>query len=275
MMKRTLTDPPEVVRVGINDASVFKGFCSEHDSRLFASAETKNQSRKNAMFISLHMRALSLEYCRKRRNVDFFRKAADLTPDSPMRAKLQEGAEQYSTFCSLFEKLYLGSIFNLIRGSDVDSVEYWCVPFSRNLQVSCCGCFNEKRDAFDSVIAFNMVSYADMSILALTIFKAVERYLDSFLAGYKFPRDTEALVNDIAFARCEEPLISPQLWESLSEDEKVKVRLSLRHPDLRTGEPTPRIIRITSSDMVKEITPAMMTRLSPVASRAISLILPA
>ena len=129
------------------------------------------------------------------------------------------------------------------------------------MQVSCCGCFNE-TDALDSSIGYNLISYADMSILVLTTFKVVKRYLDSFLARYKLPGNVERLVNDIAFLRCEEPLISPQLWRSLSEDEKLEVRLSLRHPAFRAGAIAPRVIRTTSSDFVTKLTPAIVARVS-------------
>src|SRR5689334_12996995 len=62
----------DVIEVGVNDASVFRGFCAEHDSALFASAE--KIPLKKSMSFSLHLRALSFEYCRKRRTADYFRK---------------------------------------------------------------------------------------------------------------------------------------------------------------------------------------------------------
>lgn len=51
--------------MGVNDASVFKGFCSRHDTLLFRSAEITNPNKKHGMFISLPLRALALEYCRR------------------------------------------------------------------------------------------------------------------------------------------------------------------------------------------------------------------
>lgn len=253
MTMTAATDPPDVVEVGVNDASVFKGFCPAHDSQLFASAEATHRGRNRAMGISLHLRAVSLEYCRKRQVADFCRKFSELTSVPEMRSILQEDAERLDRFCSFFKKVYLGSIFNLIFGSDVDSIEYFCVPFSRNLQVSCCGCFSERVDAIDSTIGYNLISYADMSILVLTTFKVVNHYLDSFLAAYHLPENGERLVNDITFSKCEEPLISPQLWRSLSEDEKLEVRLSLRHSEVRAGATAPRVVRMTSSDFVTKL----------------------
>ena len=239
--------------VGVNDASVFKGYCPAHDSQLFASAEVTNRGKNNAMGISLHLRAVSLEYCRKRQVVDFQRKFSELAGNAETWSTLQKDADALDTFCSCFKKVYLGSIFNLIFGSDVDSIEYICIPFSRNLQVSCCGTFNE-LDTFDSTIGFNLISFVGMSFLVLTTFKVVKHYLDSFLARYDFPHNAEKLVNDIAFVKCEEPLIAPQLWRSLSEDEKLAVRLSLRPPAVRAEATAPRIIRLTPNDFVRTVT---------------------
>jgi hypothetical protein len=118
-----------------------------------------------------------------------------------------------------------------------------------------------------STISYNLISYADMSILVLTVFKAAKDHLDSFLANYSFPKDFEPLINDIAFAKCEEPLISARLWRSLSESNKMDVRLSLRNPEFRSGMKTPRVVRLKPGDMATQLTPEMLMRLSPQIGR--------
>jgi hypothetical protein len=151
----------------------------------------------------------------------------------------------------------------LISGSDIDKVDYWCIPFSKNLQVSCCGCFDSVPGAFDSVIAYNLVSYADMTILVLTVYNVVKHYLDAFIKEYSLPQNGEKLVNDIAFWHCEEPLIAPRLWNSLDAAQKLSIRNSLRHPHFRTETAGPRIIRVGSDDFVgvRSFTPEMSSRL--------------
>jgi len=259
-------DPPDIVKIGVNEASVFKGYCPAHDAFLFSSAETTDRRRKNGMFIAQHLRALSVEYCRKRQVIDFHKRASELTNIASLRTSLQKIVEQEDFISSCFKKVHLGSLFNLIGGSDVDSVDYYCVPFSRNLQVSCCGCFDGIPGALDSIIAYNLISYSDMTILVLTIFNAVKHYLDSYVRDYNLPRNGERLVNDIAFLHCEEPLISARLWRSLSEIEKLAIRHSLRHPNFRTETSAPRIVKLSPSDFVTKLTPltpAMLTRLPP------------
>jgi hypothetical protein len=255
------SNPPAIAAVGVKLAGVFRGYCARHDAALFASAETTNHQRKRAMFIALHLRALSVEYCRKRQVLEYYSKIAECTTDVDLRSYSGNLAQQTETFAACFEKIYLGSLFNLIGGSDVDSVDYFCLPFSRNLQVSCCGCFDGTPGAFDSVIAYNLISYADMTLLVLTTFNVVKHYLDAYLAQYALPKDCERLINDIAFFQCEEPLISPRLWRSLSENQQTRLRLSLRHPAFRTETAAPSIIRIAPTDFVNNVTPAILARL--------------
>ena len=244
------TDSRDIVEMGVNEASVFKGYCSAHDTVLFRSAETIERRKKNSMFVAQHLRALSIEYCRKRFVIDFHKRAAELTDIASFRMHALEYVELWGVLTSSFKKVYLDSVFNMICGSDVDKVDYYCIPFSRNLQVSCCGCFNRIPEAFDSLISYNLISYSDMTILVLTVFNAVKHHLDSFIEDYKLPKNGERLINDIAFLYGEEPLISARLWRSLSDVEKLAIRNSLRHPNFRTETSAPRIIKLTLSDFV-------------------------
>lgn len=254
-------EPLEIVPMGINDATVFRGYCSKHDTLLFRSAETSQHERKDGMPISLHLRALSVEFCRKRQVIDFYKKVDQLTHNSEFRNLAQHMIEWYSAIASIFSELYLGSLYNMIGGSYVDSVDFYLIPFARNLQVSCCGCFDAEPGAVDSVIGFNLLSYCDMSILVLTLFTAAKKYLDALRKAYPLPELGEQLLNEIAFMHCEEPVIAPQLWRSLSEFDRTQVKLSIRHPMYRTSMPAPRIIKLQTSDFVRKVEPWMLARL--------------
>jgi hypothetical protein len=72
-----------------------------------------------------------------------------------------------------------------------------------------------------------------------------------------FLKDIGQLVNDIVFLYCEEPLIAPRLWDSLSDDERLAVRYSLvtRAQEIVidqkpiTSSVAPRIVKIERSDV--------------------------
>jgi hypothetical protein len=264
---RDPADPVQMAKIGIRNASVFKGYCATHDTLLFSRAESSPFHKRNGMMISLHLRALSVEYCRKRQVADMLKRMSELTTNANQKAALLPEADKFALRAKYFRELYLGNLFALMGGSDKGSVEYVCLPFSRNLRVSCCGCLNCRPGVFDSVLGFNLVSYADMSLLVLTTFGAQKRYLDEFLSAY-FPNDLEQMINDIEFLHCEEPLIAPRFWQFLCEEEKLQVRLSLRHPGSRTELHAPRAIRIAPKDLIIRITPETLNRLSPKMFRA-------
>jgi tetratricopeptide (TPR) repeat protein len=229
---------------------------AQTDSALFAAAE--KTPLKKSMYFPLHLRALSFEYSRRRRTVDFLRKVSELTHHVEAGLSYGRDAEKWETENAIFKELYIGSVF-----AGVDRVEYVWIPFARNLQVSCCGCF-QQAETFDSVVAYNVISFANASFVVLTTFKVVERYLDAFLADYDLPSQAERLVNELAFSKGEEPLIAPQLWRALSEDQKTEVRSSLRHPAMRVGTITPQIVKVAPDDLVAEFTPSLLRRFSSV-----------
>lgn len=258
--RSTSSDGMIAVKVGVNEAGTFKGFCGPHDHDLFNRAEASRPERRSGMFIALHFRSVTLEYCRKRRNADFFGKLAELAPDKDLAEHYSDLSAAYRSHTETFRDLYLGSLFSLIFGLSDDTIEYFCLPFTRNLEVSCCGMLNVTDD-YDSGLGFNLISFSDVSILALTIFADASHYLDEFLAGYPIPHGAERLVNDVAFRRCEEPLLAPSLWERLGETQQLLVRLNLRSPQERWVEVDNRIVRITLADLM-EPTPEHLSKIS-------------
>lgn len=129
---------------------------------------------------------------------------------------------------------------------------------TRNLQISCCGCFGA---LFHSLVAFNVVSYKDMTVIVLNTFKGHKQSLNAYLKPYERSQNWSRLVNDLAFSKCEEPLISPGSWKALTEDQKHHVRLSLLPPDLRSGLPTPQIVKFSAGEVSRKLTPAIVSRL--------------
>jgi hypothetical protein len=164
------------------------------------------------------MRGLSLHYSRQRRCADFFQKLASLLSDSRNKKICEGHALGYKDEAGMFDLLYLQR--GVARNFPTkQGVSYYCIPISRNLGVSCCGCFKPNTDWY-SGITYNMISYPDITILLLTVFEATKHHLDSFTERYSIPQDAERLVNEIVFEKSEAPLIAPRLWHSLSDEQK-------------------------------------------------------
>lgn len=122
------------------------------------------------------------------------------------------------------------------------------------MNVSCCGVFNHINYLEPtSMIAYNLISYTKFSVLVLTTFANQHHTLDSFLSSYELPDDLERLLNEIAFFKSEEPLISPRLWQSLDENTKLEVRKSLVHPAWREIDTPPTIIKLAEEDIMLEV----------------------
>ena len=268
--------PIEVIKLGVNKAGVFKGYCPHHDARVFISADTRdadNKHKKRGMIRALHCRAVSLEVCRKRITTEFteslrrrLAQSGVSLPDTSSEAI--EMAENFQKAFKLsmeyFEAMLHGMFLWATSGGE-GGVSYFCVVIPRNIEVSCCGVFGHAINDQPATIGYNMISYSDMSILFLTTVNTTKAWLDHFLTGYFYPgyeniANIERLLNDIAFSKGEEPLISPPLWHSLTETEQLHVRQSLRPPWARAVTSVPRVIRLTPGDFVSEPTEAMWSR---------------
>ena len=260
-------DPMEVVEVGVNQAGVFKGFCPEHDTKLFTPIETTDEDKKKAVAISCHLRALALEHSRKQRNVDYYKKFVEFDLPAEFRDFVIKNIVKPNELGLALVESYLGSLFFPEHHGRSGGIDYWGLPFSKNLGVSCCGIFNHNNDLNpDSVIGYTLICYRDLSILLLTTFANEHVTLDPFVRSYGGAVGIQRMVNDIAFLKGEEPLISAALWESLSDSEKYETRLSLVHPSYRLVNTSPNIIEVTPDDMLKGSTPefvAKVGKLSP------------
>ena len=252
-----IESPPEIIRTSVNKASTFKGYCALHDARLFAPAEAFDSLKSEGMFVALQLRAYSIEYCRLRSSTDFLQRVLELTQSHQKLAFIVNAEKEQRERFEILQKLYLNSMYKMYFGSRVYSVEYLLIPFARNLEVSCSGCFTQKLGEWDSVIAFNLLCRSTISYLVLSVFKAMRKWLDNFLDEQRGPGMWGRILNDIAFHHCEEPLISSRLWESLSPEQQWNIRLSLRPPVLRGTFQRPEIIKIAQGDIFESVTEEM------------------
>jgi hypothetical protein len=263
MMRMTrLSEPVDVIEVGVNQASIFKGYCSHHDARLFAAADTVNPDKASHLAFSLLLRALSLEFCRKRISVDFNERFSELMKSKNPRYDVSQGIMALAKGRD-FSQWTLDYFFSQFQAEVPEAISYYIAVVSHNVLVSCCGVLTHMVDGKPCVIGYNIISYRDSSILALVTFDSAKIGIDSFLSGYGSSQseiDHEQLFNDIAFSESEEPLISPVLWRSLTDHQRLHVRQSLCLPGLRECTTVPRAIKLTRADIIPKPIPEMWQR---------------
>lgn len=252
------TGAVEVVLEGLNTASTFDGFCPGHDSQLFSKAEEKERRTQRGMFQAFHLRAIALIYCRRRRSIDFMLRFSELVTDPRIKEGMKTRAEETRELYEIFRKLHFNSLVGILTGSTADKIFGFRIRFTRNLGVSCCGCFQQDPGDIRTVIGFNLVSHKSESELAVTTFEAVFRCVQDYERSYgPGTIGYQDMINDLAFSKCQEPLIAPPFWRSLSDSDRMAVGLSLRHPDVRGDGPIPGILRVGSNDILKHHIPDM------------------
>jgi hypothetical protein len=185
------------------------------------------------MTISLYMRAVSLEYARQRRTADYFTKSSELSKINNHHETHTELAKLWNERSIAFKAIYVDILFyNLFRKSSIQLNNY-TILFPFNCEISCCGCFMLDRDDIRSIISYNLISFKDSTLFIIAaphnIAHSVERYISKYINNDR--SDIELMLNDIAFNRCEEPLIAPSIWNSLSKEDRRSIRISLNHPD--------------------------------------------
>jgi hypothetical protein len=90
-----------------------------------------------------------------------------------------------------------------------------------------------------------------MSFLSLTGKKSEKNYIDVILKNYNGLQQLEQMVNDIAFLKGEEPIISPKIWNSLTIGQKRKISRALVAPAYRFSNNSLEIIKIPQSTSQK------------------------
>lgn len=260
-------EPVNIIKIGVNDASVFKGYCAYHDAKLFESAESTDPNRKKGFFLSNHLRALSLEYARKRYVVDYYEKLVELIDPCEFRDLCKKNHDIFHSTAKVFGALVLDRLLYPNHPLPA-SVYHFAIPILGNLQVSCCGVFGLLTETvashYESTIGFNLLSYRDFSILVLTIFKDGKHHLNSYVNSFIQDNHNYAkLINDIAFSKCEEPLLASVFWKRLSQEQKLNLRYALLPPSQRQYEKPLDLIKIPMGNIVKNLTSEILNKMPP------------
>lgn len=126
----TPSHPLEIVKVGVNQASVFKGLCSSHDCTVFAPVERPEESEKEEIFKPLHLRSLLLEHSRKRKSFDFFDKLDNLIRDEGINSPFDRALSDYKLGVNIVELALFGFVEEVPElGSG--SIDYYYMIFKK------------------------------------------------------------------------------------------------------------------------------------------------
>ncbi|QNX00810.1 hypothetical protein IC798_12240 [Acinetobacter seifertii] len=227
---------------GVGKASTFQGFCSEHDSELFAPIERKNfESTPEECFLHFY-RAFTKEYYNKL--VEF------LDKDRVLNSIESEYVVEKREFCRRIYKSYYSGIQVALKGmeqqkakmeqylekQDFSDLRALILEFEQPLPFMVSGATRPEQDfkgnflqsirdeKFNSFDTLGLISFSDENkwyfVLAwLSVGSDVnEKFIDSFLSiknNHKFGR----LVK-MTFHLIDNIIMSPDWWDKLSIEKK-------------------------------------------------------
>lgn len=212
---------PEWKSVGIGKASIFKGFCKDHDGQLFKQADSISEKNlaKEAL-LSLAYRTFAMEMRKK----EFH---ADLTGRILSQINVQQDElwmVGYDGFraglmnCIKVTKPYYVDQFGYLEtSSNYPSLTHKVYKFNQNLNISCStlinpvSIFSHPVDTPQPIVLFNVLPRKRYSLAVFSCFQDDLVLLDEFLK--QFYR-----LEDLVFNFCEEIIFNITFFKSLTNE---------------------------------------------------------
>lgn len=227
---------PELL--GINRASTFSGFCSRHDSTIFAPLETHLFSGSLEQCFLIGYRALSREIYNKhgqRNIVTSIRNYADRGKSYEEQVEIQNYYKEYQEAMKtgIYGLNYHKSICDtILENRDFSAVQAYIIELEDLPPVMCSGGFYPERD-FDGINLQNIMDGNIWDILYFVSFYDGERGIVAFSwlsnsdkACRPFIESLNALSDEFVtsallrcfFTSCDNIHIKPDWWETLPSE---------------------------------------------------------
>ncbi|MDG2951883.1 cytoplasmic protein [Exercitatus varius] len=234
-----------VRKFGINEASTFLGFCSEHDKKLFSVFEDERIIPTKEQLCLLSYRGVCRELYTKENEVDT-KLSHELTnmnefKNSSIGLYLRKSLEKRDTLLSIglseIKKTYQ-ELNDIITNHNFNSLEYFVIELSSPAHVLCSGAivpdldFNNKKLkdlSSESVSAehlfFNVINYDNKGLCVFSWIKKEEtNYFYDFIKTLiqREHRIEDNLVNFI-FSYFENTFFSPTWWGKLTKAQQNEI----------------------------------------------------
>ncbi len=215
------TPSPEWKKIGVNKATVFPGFCSKHDAKLFRQADAINDKNlhDNALW-SLSFRTFAMEMRKK----EYYAHFTDKILKQDNEILYDPGAEYLNAFntglrnCLRVTQPYYLRQFELFFTSEKKPpMDHRIFKYERNLGVSCSTFINpvpmleQPLDRPQPMIAFNILPRKAYTLVILSSFVKDSKKMDNFIHENR-------RLEDLVFNYSEEVILSIELFSSFSRD---------------------------------------------------------
>ncbi len=255
---------PRLVKKNVSKATVFLGYCNEHDTSVFSCIERSELVKDSPnQVVAFHIRALSYTFARQRHELYFSMKLWELMSDKIGCMQPNPQIINWRIYVPADYEMLIKPCFQPGAANNLRWV--WRI-IDKNIGVSCtssiCPLDDESGDKYvgdatdykklkltkprpfaslavlpkDDCTHVVLVWHKDISDVA-------KDYIDAFASNdiAKF----EMVLNDAIFNRSEDYAVRPSLWESLSEDERTKFEVAIIPEHLRGDLPDkPSLIKL-------------------------------
>jgi len=236
-------------KVGINKASTFTGFCTNHDKKLFAPLEDHPITLSDEQLFLLAYRSLSRELYGKQaneKNTEFI-KLFDRGQPVETQALIQHFASILGTGVDLALtdlKYIKGKMDSMLQAADFSGINHLIIKLSANPKILV-SASTQPEFSFDgerlqsladlkkklSHIVFNCIAYENSGCFVFSWIDdhdhICRKFVDS-LVKLENQDIGNALVR-FCYSYAENTWASPMWWESLSEEKKSDISDRLQH----------------------------------------------
>ena len=225
-------------RVGVREASTFRGFCNKHDTEIFAPIEKQDVKLSRETALLLMFRAVSLEIHQKRSAIKSFQNL--VRPDAGM--SLSQQIDVQNILAAFAHGMELGlrdlerfkkDADRILISGDFSEMNLAFVEFDGVLPVMASGAFQPEwdfqgerlQDLADANLqqaAMTLTSINGKTVAAICWVgkdsDKIEKFAESFLAIND--ADKATAIGEACFLLTENTVINPSFWEGLSIQEK-------------------------------------------------------
>lgn len=243
---------PKLVKLNISRATVFPGYCNEHDTSVFRCVERTELVKDTPnQVVAFHIRALSYTFARQRHELYFSMKLWELMADKIGCMQPNPQIINWRIYVPADYEMLIKPCFQL----DAEHNLRWRWRIiDKNIGVSCTSSICPLDDEFADKYVGDATDYKKMKLAkprpfaSLTVLPKAD-YTHVVLAWHKdisgMARDFieafssndvavfERALNDAIFNRSEDYAVKPSLWESLSEDERTRFEVAIIPEHLR------------------------------------------
>lgn len=239
---KQLPDNHFLVRMGIAEASTFKGFCANHDQAVFEPIELRplELGNEEQAFI-LFVRAFSYEFAQKRKMLEWKNIILNDLQNIAAKEVIEHIADTRDGIAAFFKQdapYYMDCIFSAFENKNYSDFTTIWKTVGNNIGISSCCVYTPLLDQHDDymektwgvpqpLVSFNLVPETSITHVVTSWLPNSNDFTNWINDEVETNEGLELYINRCAITESEDTCIRPSLWESLSEQEQKEAEIAM------------------------------------------------